>query len=167
MQRSKAFGTPVAAFFTQQNLIHFLLYTDIFYIIVFCLGRTVCSFALPLEYSWMRLFLVLVILSLSLGRVSSNALVNNLKAWSRWFSAAGGRWGHGVEPEVAGGVCYRSKSDVQTLGSYRVVTRSRVPRETVRLRSRPPPPPLLQPAFSSPLSPSSLPPLASLPTCLE
>ena len=75
-------------------------------------------------------------LLLLLGSVASNSLQRQLKGFQRWFREGGGRWGQGVEPEVSGGVCYKPVSswhdEVQTLASYRVVTRARVPRETVR-----------------------------------
>ncbi len=85
----------------------------------------------------MPLRLLTLLLLLGSVPVHSDSLQRQLKTFQRWFKEAGGRWGHGVEPEVAGGVCYKPTSswhdEVQALASYRVVTRARVPRETVRL----------------------------------
>ena len=75
-------------------------------------------------------------LALCLGLVEPNNLSRRLKDFQRWFRDGGGRWGAGVEAEVTGGACYKPVSEwhdqVQNLGAYRVVARTRVPRETVR-----------------------------------
>jgi hypothetical protein len=80
--------------------------------------------------------LIALLLAACVGFASSNALGRRLKDWQRWFKERGGRWGTGVDAEVHGGACWKPLSawhdEVQALGSYRVVTRSRVPRETVR-----------------------------------
>jgi len=78
---------------------------------------------------------MLLLILLSLCSPADGSFSSNLKDFERWFSASGGRWGTGVSPEVAWGPCYSPQAawqdDVKSLGSYRVVTRSRVPKETV------------------------------------
>jgi len=84
---------------------------------------------MPVRSLWALLLVLLPSVTLS------GSVRDRLRDFESWFTRSGGRWGHSVRPEVAWTPCYSPDAswseEARALSSYRVVTLSRVPKETV------------------------------------